>query len=220
MGDVNFGFWDQVDKSKFLLDDADNPAREFAAEVILACAARIGPVTVLEVGPGPAIDYERFYRRAVSNRALVDYILVDGSQGMVEHLKAKYPEAHVVLGNFSSLPPKSADIVYTKATFEHQPAVEEPLRQFLAAARYMAVINWYRPPTTDPTKAECSQSPSDNCYYATWSRQDVVRIILDAGWEIEGSAHFENGNEVWRLVPQSTVPAPAPAKKSRKKKGK
>ena len=194
MDKVDFKFWDDVDKETFLGDDVANPARAFVAGVVRDVVEKIGPVTMAEVGPGPGIDYGLFYEAMIKNHDLVRYDMIEGSLGMAEHLQKKFPRAGVFHGTFADLPPASFDVVYTKALFEHQPVLEEPLRQFLAAARRVAIVNWYRPPA-----AQAVFDIVDNIVYATWLRDDVLRIGRECGWgepEIY-SGFLPQNNEVW-----------------------
>jgi hypothetical protein len=214
MAELVFDYWDQVDKDIFLASDRDNPARAFVANWVSDfCRHNEGRVmpTMLEVGPGPGIDYERFYRNMVKS-GMLGYAMIDGSAGMCDFLRKKFPEAMVATATFENLVEGGTDIVYTKALFEHQPELETPLRQFLAAGKRLAIVNWYRPPADE----EVFTVGKDKCIYATWKREDVLRIGRECGWGEPEITAFDNGNEVWIWRKAAIETKPASKKRRRK----
>ena len=195
----DFTYWNQVGDD-FLQNDADNPARTYVAGVVLEYLAdhQRRSIGMIEVGPGMGFDYERAFDfdGDVPYGCRFHYCMIEGSSGLVERLRRKFPQADVKLGTFTDLQPMDCKIIYAKAVFEHQPELREPLLAFLCCATDMAIITWYRPPKEEGN-TELTLS-HDGCYYATWRKADVLAVAHEAGWKDEELRIVKIGtNEVW-----------------------
>jgi len=187
MTKVDFEVWEKQDPERFLQDERDSEARTWAAKTILSLAkqvqrrrrgakARRDPVPIIEMGCGPGIDYAEHFRKMRE----VSYLGIDGCRRFIESLQERFPEGRFLLGTFADLAAESADILYAKAVFEHQPQLEEPLSSFLGAARRWAIVNWYLP----PNEVELiNYAPRGKFHYNTWGIERVMGIVDASGFE-------------------------------------
>ena len=191
LGSPSFHYWDSVDPATFLAHDWENPSRAWATTRALE-AARAGDGTLLEVGPGPGVDYARAFREAVLAGAL-QYSAVEGSGTLHAALAARYPEATWRCEPLLQLGPASADVVYARHVLEHQPALQPALSILLAAARRTVVLTWYRPPGPRAFGETWKGVPCQ-----TYARADVLAGIAEAGFRIVASERVD-GDEAWVL---------------------
>lgn len=192
---TDFEYWNGLSKpavDTFLANDWDNPARARAAEIIKGWVAA-GAVSLVEVGPGPGIDYDRF----LSKIGDLKYTAFEGSKNLRDNLVSKFPGATFHHGTFADLPDKGFDIAYTKATFEHQPDFEEPLKFFLRSTRRFALINWYRPPTIAENR---EYSHADKMHYNTYLKSTVNSLIHKEGFSLEEERCSVSGNVLYRCA--------------------
>lgn len=166
--------WEQMDPTTFLTEDATNPARALAAEIIKGHT----PCTMIEVGPGTGIDYELHFSRMSG----LDYHGIEACKRFVERLVALHGN-HFSAGTFASLKYRSADVLYTKATLEHQPGFKFGLGQMFNAARRAVVINWYRP-LMNKGPAKISFSEGDQLHYNQYVLSDVRALATAMGWKL------------------------------------
>lgn len=185
----NFHFWNSVDPTQFLVHDWENPSRQWAAEKAVAMAHG---GDLLEVGPGPGVDYTRSFRDAA-----VRYHAYEGSQTLHDALRQRYPDVDWHLGVIADLAPLSADVVYARHVLEHQPTLEPAFGQLLAAARRAAVITWYRPPA-----ALAFHEVWAGVHCHTFARESVLQSVVIAGFRLEVAELFDSGDECWVLERQ------------------
>lgn len=105
--------------------------------------------SVLDVGAGPAWNYERF-RRDLPN---VKYRGLDYSRVMVEGAKLKYPEADIEVGDVRDIPEadNSWDVVILQDVLEHTNGYEKPLEEALRVARKRIIVSfWHLAEMDDP----------------------------------------------------------------------
>jgi methyltransferase family protein len=183
----DFRYWNSVDPAHFLEHDWQNPSRVWATAKAIG-AAKNG--TLLEVGPGPGVDYERHF--AASG---VPYVGWEGSTNLCKALRFRFPEATWVNGDLSAIPAALADVVYARHVMEHQPALDPALGWLLGAARGTVVLTWYRPP--DLT-AYSDYWEGVHCH--TFARADVLQAIERHGFRIMEQQTFASGDETWVLV--------------------
>lgn len=193
----DFRYWDSVEPSTFLEHDWANPSRVWATTEAIK-AAKGG--SLLEVGPGPGVDYERAFSKAEG----IDYAGWEGSGNLCAALRVKYPDAAWVHGQIADLGEESADVVYTRHVLEHQPALEPALSQLLGAARKAVVLTWYRPP--GPV---AFFEVWEGVHCQTFQREEVMQSVAAAGWKISKRQTFptqpggvEGGDEGWVLKPR------------------
>lgn len=191
---MDFAYWNSVDPDRFLADDWDNPSRMWAGSVI-RMASESGCRTMVEVGPGPGVDYDRQFRQMVFDGKLF-YTGYEGSSKLCAALRQKYPEADWRNEPLDDLPQRTFEIAYVKAVLEHQSALEPSFSRILASARRLVILIWYRPPAGEPIS-----SVQDGVYYQTFRRVDVLRVVAEAGWKIAEEVSFASGNLGWRLEP-------------------
>lgn len=189
---LDFSYWNGVDPDQFLADDWDNPSRAWAGAAV-RMAIESGSHTMVEVGPGPGVDYLRRFRQSVFDGKLF-YTGCEGSSKLCAALRKKYPEANWRNQPLTGLLPRSFDIVYAKAVLEHQPALEPSLSCLLNAAKRFAILIWYRPPAD-----EAISSVQDGVYYQTFRRDEVLGVVARSGWRIVEEMTFSSGNVGWRL---------------------
>lgn len=182
----NFRYWNQVDPCQFLAHDWENPSREWAAGKAIEFT---GDGLLLEVGPGPGVDYERYFKGVVS------YCGFEGSANLWHSLCARFPETAWHQLTIDDLRPLSADVVYARHVMEHQPALEPALGQMLGAARHVVVLTWYRPPAE---KAFGEVWEGVHCQ--TFARAEVMAAVERAGFGLLESEAFESGDETWVLL--------------------
>jgi len=199
---VHFRLWNQLDATKFLLDDRANPARAMAADVIKAQVELLGGQTasMLEIGPGPGFDYGDHFQHIPRLR----YTGLEGSSMMLRHCKEQHPNADFQRGDFTTLQQYSAqsfDITYAKAIFEHQEDFEVPLHLMLSVTKRLAVVNWYLPP--GPVE-ELRYIAAEPMYYNRYAAADVRAAVLTAGFELEIVTAPPPGNELYICRRRST----------------
>lgn len=185
----NFRYWNSVDPAHFLEHDWQNPSRPWAAERAIEAALRAPSQSLLEIGPGPGVDYARVF-----SKAAIRYLGVEGSATLYEALRSRFPEAEWRNLTIADLAPLSADVVYARHVLEHQPALEPALGQVLAAARSAVVLTWYRPP--GPVAVHEVWEGVD-C--RTYRRADVFEGIARAGFRLTECQGFFGGDEGWVL---------------------
>lgn len=191
----NFIYWNATDPAGFLADDWENPSRIWAGLKVREAIAG-GACSLVEVGPGPGIDYERQFRALVKDGKLY-YTGFEGSSNFCQNLADKFPESVWRNLQILDLPPGGFDVVYEKAVLEHQPCLEPCFSTLLAAARRHVVIIWYRPPHDAPFVHAIGP---DGCHYCTFNLSDVLALVERAGWKVIEQKHFENPvNEGWVL---------------------
>ena len=183
----NFRYWDSVDPAHFLEHDWQNPSREWATARAIE-AAEGG--TLLEVGPGPGVDYERYFAKAKGVR----YIGLEGSSNLCHALQSRFPDAEWLNGELTALPVRHADVVYARHVMEHQPAIEPALGRLLGAARKAVVLTWYRP----PGPVAVSEVWRD-VHCQTFARTEIMKAIKRHRWRITDTETFTSGDEAWVL---------------------
>jgi hypothetical protein len=182
----DFGYWNSVNPAEFLAHDWENPSRKWAAEAAVK-AANGGEL--LEVGPGPGVDYDRYFRTAA-----LTYTGVEGSANLFTALCARFPDGRWANGTIADLPALSADVVYARHVLEHQPALEPALSQLLGAARHAVILTWYRPP--GPV---AFHEVWRGVHCRTFARADVFAAIDRARFRLVDSKGFFSGDEAWVL---------------------
>jgi len=191
--DPNFRYWDSVDPETFLDHDWQNPSRAWATEHAIAAAAQ-GDGTLLEVGPGPGVDYDRHFRAAVQADR-IRYKAYEGSENLCNALRLRFPESSWHWAKISDLEPGIADVVYARHVLEHQPALEPALGLLLAAARKTVVLTWYRPPGPSAFGEIWEGVPCQ-----TYARPEVMARLAAAGFQIVDHQSFPtSGDETWVL---------------------
>ncbi len=187
---LSFDYWDGLDDpGAFLRDDRDNPVRAWVA-AHLAGLCTNGPVDLMEIGPGSGLDYIEH----LSKIPYLRYHALEGSVTLCDHLEQTRPEMLIDVGSFIDLEPFSYDIIYTKATLEHQPDFADPLLRMIAAARREVILVWYRPPAEEPIKSFDEQQ---KVHYNTYRRADVEAVIASTGASLEVHDMAEGGNSVY-----------------------
>lgn len=188
----SFRYWDSVQPGSFLKHDWENPSRAWATDKAIGEAVKADG-TVLEVGPGPGVDYERHFREAVKSFA-IRYSAYEGSQTLQDALQRRFPESTWHWRPLHMLPPQSAAVIYARHVLEHQPALEPALTTLLNAARVAVVLTWYRPPA-DHAFGEVWEDVPCN----TWNRTEVLRSVKAAGFKLSTKKLFPSGDEAWIL---------------------
>jgi hypothetical protein len=183
----DFRYWNSVDPSTFLDHDWQNPSRQWATREAIK-AAKGG--TLLEVGPGPGVDYERYFAKAKG----FDYVGWEGSRTLYDALRTRFPDALWGNRTIADLGAQAADVIYLRHVLEHQPALEPALSTVLAAARKAVVLTWYRPP--GPV---AFFEVWEGVHCQTYKRSDVLESVARAGFRIDKSETFESGDEAWLL---------------------
>lgn len=191
-GSPAFDYWNQRQSEDFLEDDWGNPSR-FWAGTKISEAAKSGLVSMIEVGPGSGIDYARLFRPLVA-AGKITYAGYDGSASFCASLTKRFAESKWHCAPLLALPAAAADVVYTKAVLEHQPALEPSLSHLLAAARKVVILIWYRPPA-DGEVGEVV----DGVHYRTYRRSDVLDVVARRGWKIVEEVSFAGGNVGWKM---------------------
>lgn len=191
MSNVDFTFWDNVDKSIFIKDDRLNSARNYTAKIIRDVYLNKNPLTskikLLEVGFGPGFDLLDHFWPLIKNNKLI-YTGFEGSISMIKHVnqlikeKGKIKNTPILLHKtFDDIQEKEFDIIYTKATLEHQLDFHHPLHQLILGAKKMIIINFYRPPAEQIQK---DYNITINMHSITWKRSDIENVIreMDCSW--------------------------------------
>ena len=169
-------FWDTV-PGYFLADDRSNPSRAIAAGIIQR-EVEAGAWFMLEIGPCLGFDYEDHLRRIHK----LTYTGYEGSATCCQNLERRFGAGIFQHKTFKDLQRLSFDIIYTKATLEHQPDFQYALNQMLMAAKRLVLINWYRPPAEVPiTEFNTKIQLHSN----TYKKADVVAAILATGRKLE-----------------------------------
>jgi len=186
---VDSSFWEHVDPELFLENDRGNSTRETTARIV----RELCPASMIEIGVGTGIDYEDHFRHIKG----LEYRGVDISVAFVQRLIQRNGSERFQYGTFDDLTPASFDIVYTKATLEHQPSFIAPLRSMLSAARRCVLINWYLPPGDDE---HLSYNEAIKVHYNCYAKTDVVGTIESSGWVLSSVVTVEGStNELWIL---------------------
>lgn len=179
---VDFDFWEKAPLD-WLDYDRDAPDRKFVAEFIKTQAEP--GWTMTEIGFGTAIDYERYF-----SKLPIKYTGVDGCMNFVQNAEKRFPEAEWVCSRnpWSVVP---ANIVYTRATLEHQEDFKEPLVELLSGARDFAIVTWYIPPDI-----WCLMyNEPEKMYYNQYDVRCVESVVLDCGFGF--LKHRVGSKEVW-----------------------
>lgn len=194
-----FDYWEAQEPTSFLAHDHEAPSRAVAASLTLERLALVGSVPLLlEVGPGPGVDYERFFRPAVL-RGAVRYVGVEGTANLCTSLGRRFPEAEWRRQTIMDLQPQSADVVYVRAVLEHQLALEPSLGQLCAAARHALVLTWYRPPAAE---ARCDwYDLTPGIPAQTYRRSDVLEAVARSGFRL-AQERMVGTDAIWDLVRQ------------------
>ena len=189
---MNFDYWNTLAApEKFLEGDWNNPSRRWAADKV-ASSVVDGIRTMVEVGPGNGVDYERY----LSKYPDLTYTGWEGSSNLYASLCARHPRANWVQQPLLALPPKSFDLVYARHVLEHQPSLEPSLPHLLDAAIEKVIVVWYRPPASADEHAVGAAGE----HYWTFKRSDVLDSIGRAGWHIiEEQVLPGDGNLGWVL---------------------
>lgn len=188
----SFRWWDAQDPAHFLEHDWQNPSREWATgEAIKAVKAKRGG-SLLEVGPGNGVDYERHFRTAK-----VRYTAYEGSLTLCNALRERFPTVTWRHAQIADLPPLAADVVYARHVLEHQPALEPALGQLLDAAKRVVVLTWYRPPAPIARCDFYDAHPDIPCQ--TFALRDVQAAVERAGFVIADCEDFVSGDQGWLL---------------------
>lgn len=182
----DFTYWNSVDPALFLSHDWQNPSREWATTAAIG-AAKGG--SLLEIGPGPGVDYDKAFRKSG-----VRYLGVEGSATLYDALQSRFPEAVWQHATIADLTPFSADVVYARHVMEHQPSLQPALSQVLGAARHVVVLTWYRPP--GPV---ARSEVWEGVHCQTYKRATVMQSVAEAGFRIVASQLFFSGDECWVL---------------------
>jgi hypothetical protein len=194
----DFRYWNSVDPSSFLAHDWENPSRQWAAEKAIDL---VGRGTIIEVGPGQGLDYERYFRpRELA--AQFSYIGYEGSLNLCTALRDRYPGKQWHNEALTDIPPQSAGVVYVRHVLEHQPALEPALGAILAAARRYVVLTWYRQPAV-----RAIDHVWNGVHCQTYARSDVMEAVAAAGFRLAESQRFpsvaarsfRSGDECWVL---------------------
>jgi hypothetical protein len=195
----DFRYWNSVDPASFLDHDRANPSRAWATKAA-AAEAKKGDGTLLEVGPGGGMDYEKYFSKAKG----ITYTGLEGSQSLHAALQTRFPDAAWRNDLLTNLEPLSADVVYARHVMEHQPALEPALGLVLGAARHACVLTWYRPPGP-----QAFHEIWEGVYCHTYERAAVLKAVEAAGFVIAKSANFPpevptlpEGDEAWLLKRQ------------------
>jgi hypothetical protein len=186
----DFTYWNSVDPASFLDHDWQNPSRVWATKEAVKAA---DGGSLLEIGPGPGVDYARHFHPHVQSGALT-YRGVEGSQTLHDSLRSRFPEAAWQHATIADLKPQSADVVYARHVMEHQPSLEPALSQVLGAARHVVVLTWYRPPGP-----QAFYEIWEGVHCQTFARVNVLAAVAKAGFRIAHSEFFESGDECWLL---------------------
>ena len=184
---TGLAFWEGLPAlSSFLADDRENPARAAAAATIAA----LGPVSLVEVGPGSGYDLGDHFMPLVA--AGMRYVGYEPTRKLREYLQQvyKHPRVSILAGSFDELPLRGFDVAYTKATFEHLPDCRKAIKRFVQAAQRLAIVNWYRPP--EPV-AELNYI--DGVHYNTYAVADVMSAVQGLYGRLE--RRMVGTNELW-----------------------
>lgn len=188
-----FQFWDTLDDpAAWLTADRDNPGRALAAlEALDDPEIR----SVVEVGPGPGYDWQDFWRGS-----RVQYEAIEGSPGMVAHLKRTLPDMPVRVGTFEDLGTAAYDLAYVKAVLEHQRGFREALGHLLRAARRKVLVEWYLPPgDVEELRVDAHGIPANR-----YARADVLAFLAEHGAaaEVQGFMFLGRHQELWTIRPR------------------
>ncbi len=169
---VCFDYWENA-PSEFIADDRLNPARAAAATIVQALAVEHIGITLAEVGPGPGFDYLDHFR----SMPAVRFTAVECCKAVAVRLREH--NANVRLGGFDLLSDgaETFDVVYTKATLEHQPDWLDPLAAMIAAARRLVIVNFYLPPIDQP--ALLRYSAEQQMHYNHYDARRIAAYISD-----------------------------------------
>jgi len=180
-----FDIW-ETNPSDFLASDRENPARAAAAAII----RKLGVRTMTEVGPGPGYDYADHFA-AIG----LKYVAYEPSVRLRTAFNLLAPGVDARPGSFLDLPPASCDLVYTKATLEHQRDFRDGLLRMIQAARHV-LINWFLPPAA----TEVIQITKAGYWINTYRKDDVMAFLSSHGCTAEVHAQpSPPGNELWLI---------------------
>ncbi len=184
-----FRLWDEVPKT-FLQDDRANPAR-VSAEVVVRALIERGCASMVEVGPGPGFDYIDHFRQLP-----IAYSAYEASAGLRGLFASAAPDADLRVGGFLDLAPGSFDVVYTKATLEHQPDFRDGLRRMIHAARRYVLINFYLPPGQVWESKE-----GQGVFFNRYVESDVLAFVKECGASVEArTVEGPPGNHLWLIA--------------------
>lgn len=188
-GEPRFQLWNQVPRT-FLEDDRANPAR-ISAEVIVRALIERGCSSMVEIGPGPGFDYVDHFRGLP-----ISYAAYEASDGLRRLFSASAPDVDLRPGGFLDLAPQSFDLVFTKATLEHQPDFRDGLRRMIHAARRYVLINFYLPPGSFEDRKE-----GQGVWFNRYLESEVESFVGECGAKVEArTVEGPPGNHLWLIA--------------------
>jgi len=100
--------------------------------------------SVLDVGCGPALDYDYFKSTDIS------YTCCDLTPRFIEEARRRYPDIDARLADAANLPfdDRTYDCVYCKDLLEHMPPdiMKRSVDEMWRVARNLMIISWFIPP--------------------------------------------------------------------------
>ena len=114
-----------------------HPSHDIAEDIIFSSF----PSSMLDVGVGPGVTYERIRNRLDKT----SYTGLDISPTAITKLKTMYPDVDFRVGSLMEIPieDKAYDVVYTRHTLEHCPYYEIPIRELFRVAKKLVVITLF-----------------------------------------------------------------------------
>jgi hypothetical protein len=196
--DPSFTFWNEIENVQaFISDDAENPAREVACNIILKHAVIAKkPPRVLEIGPGIGRDFGVYFKHW-EHQGLIKYQALEGSATFQQAMTKLHHTSSCKVGTFKDLRKGVCEVLYTKATLEHQPELGPALDKCLQAAKELIVITWYLPPSD---KSETRYDAVQHMHYNRYEREAAIKQITQAKWKLVKIHPVPaSGNEIWEL---------------------
>lgn len=148
--------------------------------------------SLLDVPSGSGVDFKLLGE-------LVDYTGMDRTPGIVDALKANFPEVKTVTGDIRAipLPDKSFDIVLARAIFEHLPDKEDmelAMKECVRVAKKHVIFSFFIP------LQETEHIAWDGQYFNNqYARKDVEAILgrLGGTWthefiDVKGTEHVDS----------------------------
>ncbi len=115
--------------------------KHLSHDVAEECIFEINPESILDVGVGPGVTYERI-RERIKN---IKYVGVDISQIAINKLSEMYGNNIFVQGSLMNLPmdDNSFDVCYTRHTLEHCEYYEKPILELFRVAKKRVIITLF-----------------------------------------------------------------------------